>query len=300
MSNKSEKIDLLAKALCDAQKEIKRAVKESENPFFKSKYADLGSVYNACLEALNKNGLSVAQPMRVGIDGPEIATLLMHSSGQWIEGVQRIVNKTKLPPEAYALVRDVALSVTDKDGADKWKLSMLSDLLIGDATPQEMGSAITYARRYGLAAMVGVVQADDDGETAMKRPMTQGKPVAAAGPYIPGQGHNQQLSQPNTFARNVVSAVTPNHYDNRDAVPGDLEKINQELLAASNDAVTDIFGAVHEHVDFSHSETPPPFNKNEDVPMHCGQKMVISKYVDKNMGPNAPFWCTKCKHKVAR
>lgn len=129
--NQSENINELAKALSQAQGQIKGAIKDSKNPFFKSNYADLSSVWDACREALTKNGLSVIQTTDYFKDVAELAviTTLAHSSGQWVKGILPIHAKTK--------------------------------------DPQGTGSAITYARRYALAAIVGVVQVDDDAEAAM-------------------------------------------------------------------------------------------------------------------------------------
>lgn len=120
----SEKIDLLATALCEAQKVIKSAHKDSENPFFKSKYADLTSTWEACKEALTTNGLSVVQTMQ----GNTLETVLLHKSGQWISGNCPLIN------------------------------------LKGDM--QGLGSSISYARRYSLAAIVGVTADDDDAQDA--------------------------------------------------------------------------------------------------------------------------------------
>lgn len=124
----SEQINELAAALAKAQAEMEGATKDSDNPFFKSKYADLQSVWAACRKALTKNGLAVAQV--AGGDGQTVTvtTLLTHSSGQWLRG-------------------ELTMVPTKND-------------------PQGMGSCITYARRYALAAMVGVAPEDDDGNAA--------------------------------------------------------------------------------------------------------------------------------------
>lgn len=123
---KSETIAELAKALCSAQGELKPAEKGSENPHFKSKYADLTEVWDACRPALTKHGLSVTQLPVAGDTGTLfLETMLLHTSGEWIS-------------------------------------SMIS-MPLPQASPQGYGSAMTYARRYGLAAIVGVVQEDDDG-----------------------------------------------------------------------------------------------------------------------------------------
>lgn len=164
MSNKSENINELAAALSKAQGQIMGAKKDSQNPFFKSNYADLASVWDAIREPLSKNGLAVIQTMEAAV-GEEtlLHTTLCHSSGQWIRGYLAIKAK--------------------------------------DTSPQAQGSAITYARRYALAAIVGVAQIDDDANAAQGhvqtpafRPGTmnpiQSRPVVSKGPApSPGQHH---------------------------------------------------------------------------------------------------------------
>lgn len=124
----------LAQALAKAQSEIKLAVKDSQNPFFKSSYADLASVWEACREPLTKNGLAVVQ--RVASQAPQSAqwvliTSLLHSSGEFIESAVPLITK--------------------------------------DQDMQKFKAAVTYARRIGLGAMVGVCDVDDDGESAVGR-----------------------------------------------------------------------------------------------------------------------------------
>ena len=129
--NKSESIKSLAIALNKAQGEMGGAAKGANNPFFKSKYADLGSVVQAIKEPFANNGLSYVQlPVedngRIGIE-----TILMHSSGEWLSG-------------SFT----VQLSKQDAQGA---------------------GSAITYCRRYSLQAVAGIPSEDDDGNAASKQ-----------------------------------------------------------------------------------------------------------------------------------
>lgn len=149
--NHSESLEKLAPALAKAQSEMGGAVKESNNPFFKSKYADLTSVWKACKEALHNNGLSVIQSP---INAPEgrigVSTMLLHTSGQFITG-------------EYTL------------GVKK------------DNDPQADGSSITYARRYALAAFVGVCPVDDDGESAMMRNKRQPPTSAKLPPKVQAQ-----------------------------------------------------------------------------------------------------------------
>lgn len=130
---KSEQVNELAAALAKAQGQLEGAKKSSSNPFFKSKYADLAECWNTCREALTANEISVIQmPEEINENGRLniITTMLAHSSGQYISST-------------------LTMTVTKLD-------------------PQAIGSAITYGRRYALAAMVGLAQEDDDGEKAME------------------------------------------------------------------------------------------------------------------------------------
>lgn len=126
--NRSEQINELALALSKAQSEIKGAVADSKNPFFKSKYANLESIYDAIREPLAKNQLSIVQATNPKETGVEVESVLMHSSGQWIS------SSLYMP-------------------ADK-------------TDPQTFGKLLTYCRRYSLAALIGVPQVDDDANSA--------------------------------------------------------------------------------------------------------------------------------------
>jgi len=133
--NKSDQLEKLGEALAKAQGQIQAARKDSNNQFFKSTYADLASVWEACRIPLTENGLSVIQCIEFKDGKRCLETMLLHSSGQFI-------NSTL-------------------------------DLSCKDETMQAIGSAITYARRYSLAAIVGVcADEDDDGEGAMGRGTT--------------------------------------------------------------------------------------------------------------------------------
>lgn len=127
----------LSKALNKAQAEMGAVKKESANPFFKSKYADLNSVIAAVKGVLNKHGITVLQTQRVKpINGERdlaiLETILVHTSGQYIGSETPII---------VAKPND----------------------------PQAMGSAISYARRYGLQSLVCLPAEDDDAEGAMVR-----------------------------------------------------------------------------------------------------------------------------------
>jgi hypothetical protein len=127
---KSESIKELLTALAKAQGKISAAKKDSTNPHFKSKYADLASCWEAIKESLSSNGLSLTQWVSPSERGVSITTFLGHSSGEWLSS------------EATFPVKD-------------------------QSNPQSMGSSITYARRYCLSAAIGLVaDEDDDGNAA--------------------------------------------------------------------------------------------------------------------------------------
>ena len=142
--NKSESIAELAAALNKAQSEMSGAKKSAKNPFFKSKYANLEEVIHCIKEPFADNGLSFMQ-FPITTDGfAGVETVILHSSGEWISG-------------------EFMLKCSKND-------------------PQGMGSAITYAKRYGLQAACGIPSEDDDGNAASapapKKPqMTQKQAV---------------------------------------------------------------------------------------------------------------------------
>lgn len=129
----SESIAKIAPALVGAQEEIRFAVKDSTNPHFKSRYADLGSVIDAIKKCLNDNGIAFMQtPTESQIGTLALSTRLIHVSGEWIE--------------------DTATCPLQKND------------------PQGYGSALTYLRRYSLASITGLYQDDDDGELTRMKP----------------------------------------------------------------------------------------------------------------------------------
>ena len=132
---KSEKIDKLASALSKAQSEMKGAEKKSVNPFFNSGYADLHTVIESSFPSLTKYGLSVIQGNESNPGEFFVTTMLLHESGQWIK------SKLKMPVEKI--------------------------------TAQSIGSTITYGRRYGLSAITGIAQYDDDGNAVSSKGITK-------------------------------------------------------------------------------------------------------------------------------
>lgn len=126
----SQETDKIYPAFAKMQRELGKAKKSTSNPFFKSKYADLNSVLEACDDALLANGLVFSQGY--GLEPvPHLYTRLIHSeSGQWFES--------------------------------------LCPLMVSKEDPQGIGSATTYFRRYSIVAMLGLQQEDDDGNAASK------------------------------------------------------------------------------------------------------------------------------------
>lgn len=151
----SENVSKISAALIKAQKTIKVAVFDAQNPHFKSRYATLGSVVEACKEALNANDICFIQGAHSDAAFPGcvcVTTRLLHISGEYIED-------TIVVP-------------------------------YGQQTAQAMGSSLTYGRRYGLASLLGIVSdEDDDAESAMpvQHQQTQKKTYPYQKPAQPAQ-----------------------------------------------------------------------------------------------------------------
>lgn len=129
----SESISEISKAVSQFQAEISNPANTASNPFYKSKYAPLPDVLNLVRPILAKYGLSVIQNPYTNGDSVVITTRLMHSSGEWIE-----TDSLNLKPEKN--------------------------------TPQGIGGAITYGRRYSISAVLGIAsEEDDDGNTNEKK-----------------------------------------------------------------------------------------------------------------------------------
>ena len=155
---RSSEIDQLAAALVAAQGEFEAVEKSTENTFFKSKYAPLADVVKAATPILVKHGLAVSQHIvgHQGWDG--LMTMLIHSSGQFIESTMTL----HLPKQ--------------------------------DA--QGQGSATTYARRYSFMAALGLVaDSDDDGNKASGTPVNE---KAAMGAHRRSAPQPQPKPKPNT------------------------------------------------------------------------------------------------------
>lgn len=138
----SPTLGALAKALAAAQASLKDAKKDATNPHFKNRYASLSSVRDALQLVLPKHGLSTVQTTAPhGDAGVCVVTWLLHESGEWIRG-------------------ELFLPVAKKD-------------------PQAFGSALSYARRYALAAIVGI-SSDDDDDAEQAAPARQRPTIVSA------------------------------------------------------------------------------------------------------------------------
>jgi len=125
----STEIGLISAALSKAQSAMKHAVKESSNPHFKSRYADLANCIDACREVLGSHDLSLTQSIAIMETGsPVLITMIAHKSGQWLKSICPLINERN--------------------------------------TCQSFGSAVTYMRRYSLCAMLNISADDDDGSAA--------------------------------------------------------------------------------------------------------------------------------------
>lgn len=195
----------LAAALVEAQTKFDAIPKTASNPFFKSKYADLATVVAAAQPVLTVTGLAVSQFPTITPNGePGLTTILLHKSGQYIESTMPL------------------LAAPNKGG---------------EVTPQEQGSAITYARRYAFMAVLGLVaDEDDDGNAASKSKA----PVKAA--LRPAQAPQKAvpldaLAMAKNRLREAVKAAGLNGSEYawvKDATDKDIKAIHEQAEAAEN------------------------------------------------------------------
>lgn len=166
---RSESIKELATALAKAQAALRPAAKDATNPHFKSKYADLSAVWEACREPLSTNGLSVVQLPADSEPGRlALTTMLLHSSGEW--------------------------------------LSTTYSLKLQQDTAHGAGSALTYLRRYALAALVGVVADEDDDGNSASQP-------ARSAPQRPQQARPSNGTRMPVVSRSALEATPEASYE---------------------------------------------------------------------------------------
>lgn len=170
--NKSEQINEIADALAKAQAKMSNASFNKINPHYKSKYADLAAIRDAAIPALSENDISIVQSTDIEEGNKVIVvTTLMHKSGQFISG--------KFP------------------------------VLAQQGSPQAMGSAMTYARRYAFASMVGIAsEEDDDGNQAENGYKQVQKPQPAQAKQIPLNEMDGTITYYNS-PEEFIAAFTP-------------------------------------------------------------------------------------------
>ena len=219
----SQELKDLAAALAKAQAAVKGALRDSSNPHYKSKYADLESVWDACRKPLTDNGLSVSQwPGRDSDGAATLTTMLLHSSGQWIKGTA-----------------STALSKNDAQG---------------------VGSALTYLRRYALAAVASVAPEDDDGNAASQRSEGQASGStsqraenrsAHAGPVLPGKpsswdGHGGKLltEVPTPVLQKAAAWLLDKGDPKNDGIIAAIEGVVEARRVAAKEAFDNVPGAL--------------------------------------------------------
>lgn len=208
----------LAKALCKAQSVIQSAIKDTNNPFFNSKYADLASVWDAARKPLTDNGLCVSQVL-VTIEGKNyLRTMLIHTSGQHTTS-------------------DIPLILQKQD-------------------MQGLGSAITYARRFGLASIAGISQEDDDGNATTNK--------AGA----------QNNNRTNTANANVHDRVPSGFEPNQKTHQTQPQEFN------GGDAVKKIQAAA------AKAKQNPPVKESYKFPEERGDKPPENLFSNFNQSPN--------------
>ncbi len=211
----SEKVDLLVKALIKAKSDFGEIARKKKNPFFNSKYADLLTIHTATTPALHKNGILVTQTTDLSGIQAVLVTTLLHESGQFISG------NYPLNPE--------------KSG------------------PQGFGSALTYARRYALSAILAVVaDDDDDGNAGSKQTAkTGGKEQAAS----PAAGYGKKLIS-DAQARRLYSSWKKAHRQDSE-VQEHLK--NRYGFTSTKEITMDLFDEIEKWI----NSNEPPFEKQQ-------------------------------------
>jgi hypothetical protein len=188
--NMSDDIAELATALSKAQGEILDAAKAAENPYFKSKYADLAAVRGVIREPMAKHGLSLVQLPKTVDGGVMVETMLLHSSGQYIKS---------------ALFMPAAKS--DAHG---------------------IGSAITYARRYSIMSILSLATEDDDGNAAVDsvkhqpaKPAPASDAVLAAGAKAAIKGNAALTAWWNSLSESVRKTLPAQELANLKKIAAD-------------------------------------------------------------------------------
>lgn len=221
-TERSETIKELAIALAKAQAQIAPASKSAENPHFRSRYADLPAVWDACRKPLTDHGLSVVQmPVDAGEPGRvALMTMLLHTSGEFISSTV----STRL----------------QKDDA------------------QGIGSALTYLRRYALSAMVGVVADEDDDGNAASRPMNGNGAAYQKAPSRPQAQAPRANGNPIARAMELFTIIRENSLSYKS--PGKFKDMPPPTLAAEIEKMERLIADSAEQDTTEWDETDAPNN----------------------------------------
>lgn len=190
----SESIGELSTALAKAQATMKAATFNKTNPHFKNKYADLTAVLDAIRKPLADNGLAITQTPEMRGEAFCLVTRLCHSSGQWIAG------EYPLPAQA---------------------------------TPQQLGSALTYARRYSLSA-IACIAADEDDDAEGARKEGQIATMQRPNPHV------TQQADVNTYE----ARVNPSNGEPIDCIPVHLHRVEKLKVADARPVAETLLAAM--------------------------------------------------------
>lgn len=186
--NKSETITELAKALVKFNSEVNKIAKDADNPFFKNNYATLDTIIDEIRPILSKHGLSIMQIPSGDGQNVTLKTLLLHESGEWLESDELTMKPVKNDPQA-------------------------------------VGSCITYARRYSLAAFLSLNTGEDDDGNGATYGKDKPKPKGNSGqaPNKPqgsggnGKASEKQMKMIKAKIKNVSKLAREKGYDTKDS-----------------------------------------------------------------------------------
>jgi hypothetical protein len=226
---RSESIAKLLPALIRARSEFPALIKDSANDHFKSRYADLAAVLDACDKPLGKHDLGILQSTDWTDGKLTLRTMLCHSSGEWMSS-------------DYPIVADYT-------------------------RPQQIGAALTYARRYQYMAVAGIAPEDDDGETASGR----GHHAPAARPQAPEPRRDGVTRQPSQAPPGWGSGYLPSQ--------------TPEERAAAVAAYTAKPANGHGHANGTATKAPPPKPANGRRPVSGRDLWRWAAEIEKTHGP---------------
>jgi len=192
--NKSTSIKELATALAQAQPELPAVQFNATNPFLKNRYADLGAIISTARPVLAKYGLSVSQVVETDDERVGVTTILMHSSGEWLEG-----------------------TATMATGEER-----------GKSAAQVAGSVVTYLRRYSLASILGMY-ADEDGDGNAMKTATKPAPENVSQPEPTANAPAPVKNDPVDVKPNVSQPTNGNDAESAARIAAEIEGMTNPL-----------------------------------------------------------------------